>query len=100
LLDAAHGQFVKVLEWIAFKTGKTLKKIDPRGTSQHCHACLNRVSKTLADRRHECICGKSLPKDVNSGKLIKRIGIVGEDITSLKTAMALSVEEPRVLCTA
>jgi putative transposase len=100
LLDAAHGQFVKVLEWVAFKTGKTLKKIDPRGTSQHCHACLNRVNKTLGDRWHERVCGESLSRDVNSGKLIQRIGVVGKDITSLKTAMALSVEEPRVLCVA
>lgn len=100
LLDAAHGQFVKVLEWVAFKTGKTLKKIDSKGTSQHCYACLNRVSKTLADRWHECICGESLSRDVNSGKLIKRIGIVGEDITSLKTAIVQSIEEPRVLCSA
>lgn len=100
LLDAAHGQFVKVLEWVAFKTGKTLKKINPRGTSQHCHACLNRVSKTLSERWHDCVCGVSLPRDVNSAILIQKIAIVGEDITSLKTATALSVEEPRVLCSA
>jgi hypothetical protein len=60
-----------------------------------------KANKTKSSHdNHPSICGKSLSRDVNSGKLIKRIGIVGEDITSLKTAIALSIEEPRVLCTA
>ncbi len=90
MTDAALGQFVKVLKWVAFKLGKRVIEIDPRGTSQHCWNCLNRVPKSLKDRWHDCdSCGESLPRDVNSGKLIKRIGLltVGMDSASLKTAL-------------
>ncbi|EDX82555.1 transposase, IS605 family [Synechococcus sp. PCC 7335] len=90
LTDAALGQFVRVLKWVAFKLGKRVIQIDPRGTSQHCHACLNKTPKSLKNRWHECYhCGESLPRDVNSGKLIKRIGLlaVGMDSASLKTAL-------------
>ncbi len=90
MTDAALGQFVKILEWVAFKLGKRAIKIDPRGTSQYCHACLNKVPKSLKDRWHDCPhCPESLPRDVNSGKLIKWIGLqtVGMDSASLKNAL-------------
>jgi putative transposase len=90
MTDAALGQFVNILEWVAFKLGKRVMKVDPRGTSQHCHACLNKVPKTLKDRWHDCpVCLESLPRDVNSGKLIKWVGLntVGMDSASLKKAL-------------
>lgn len=90
MTDAALGQFVKILEWVAFKLGKRVIKVDPKGTSQHCHACLNKVPKVLADRWHNCPeCNESLPRDVNSGKLIKLIGLmtVGMECASLKNAL-------------
>jgi putative transposase len=90
MTDAALGQFVKILEWVAFKLGKRVLKVDPRGTSQYCHACLNQVPKSLKDRWHVCPnCLESLPRDVNSGKLIKWIGLntVGMDSASLKNAL-------------
>jgi putative transposase len=71
MTDAALGQFAKILEWVAFKLGKRVLKVNPRGTSQHCHACRNLVPKALKDRWHDCPhCLESLPRDVNSGKLI------------------------------
>ena len=68
----------------------------PFGMSQHCHACLNKVPKTLSERWHSCLCGASLPRDVNSGKLIKRIGhaVVGMESASLKTALTCGALEP------
>ena len=89
MTDAALGQFVKILKWVAFKLGKRVIEVDPRGTSQHCYACLNRTPKSLSDRWHNCNCGVSLARDINSGKLIKRIGLmtVGMDTASLKTAL-------------
>ncbi len=74
-LDAAHGQFVQILEWVAWKLGKSVVKVDPWGTSQYCHACLNKVPKTLNDRWHLCSCGASLNRDENSAKLIKSVGV-------------------------
>lgn len=33
MLDAAHGQFVQVLEFVAWKLGKVVSFVAPRGTS-------------------------------------------------------------------
>ena len=97
MTDAALGQFLnQVLPWVAFKLGKRVVKINPSGTSQYCHACLNKVPKDLSVRWHSCLCGESLPRDVNSGKLIKKIGLatVGMESASLKTALTCGVLEP------
>lgn len=103
MLDAAHGQFVQVLKFVAWKLGKVVKEVDPRGTSQHCWNCFAEVAKQLSDRWHSCQCGESLHRDDNSAKLIKKIGLIcsiaGAASTSLKTALDLRVERsPR--CTA
>lgn len=98
LLDAAHGQFVQVLKFVGWKLGKTVIEVNPKGTSQHCWNCLAEVPKTLKDRWHSCSCGEECHRDENSGKLIKRIGIVGMDVTSLKTALGVSKRSQR--CTA
>jgi putative transposase len=90
ILDAAHGQFIQVLKFVAWKLGKMIKEVNPNGTSQHCWSCLNQVPKQLKDRWHSCSCGEECHRDENSGKLIKRIGIVGTDIASLKTALGIS----------
>lgn len=93
MLDAAHGQFVQVLKFVAWKLGKVVREIDPRGTSQYCWSCLNKVSKELKDRWHSCLCGEELHRDLNSAKLIKKIGlvcpIVGTEYASLKTAQGI-----------
>lgn len=93
MLDAAHGRFVQVLKWVAWKLGKVVKEVNPSGTSQHCWNCFAEVAKQLSDRWHLCRCGESLHRDDNSAKLIKKIGlicsIVGMDYASLKTASEL-----------
>lgn len=101
--DAAHGQFVQVLKFVAWKLGKVVREVDPRGTSQYCWNCLAEVTKQLSDRWHSCQCGESLHRDDNSAKLIKKIELicstVGAASTSLKTALGLlSERSPR--CTA
>lgn len=99
MLDAAHGQFVQVLKFVARTLGKTVKEVNPSGTSQHCWNCLKQVPKLLKDRWHSCSCGEECHRDENSGKLIKRIGIVGTDVASLKTALGLSFQEkPAFYC--
>ncbi len=75
ILDAAHGQFAKVLKYVAWKLGKSVLFVDPKGTSQHCWNCLNKVPKELSDRWHSCECGEELDRDENSAKLIKKIGL-------------------------
>jgi putative transposase len=97
MADAALGQFLnQILPWVAFKLGKRVVKVSPNGTSQYCQACLNKVPKDLSDRWHQCSCGESLPRDVNSGKLIKRVGLatVGMECASLKTALTCGTLKP------
>lgn len=91
MTDAALGQFAQVLKWVAQKLGKRVIEVDPKGTSQYCNACLNKVPKELSDRWHRCQCGESLPRDINSGLLIKKIGLVcyslGMVTASVKNAL-------------
>ena len=103
LQDAATINSLDVLQYIAWKLGKRVVKVDPKGTSQHCWECLNRVSKSLSDRfaarheRHSCPkCGQELDRDYNSALLIQKIGLLStqeEDITSVKTAVRVSQTE-------
>ena len=66
LHDAAFGQFVQVLEYVGWKLGKKIIKVDPKGTSQHCWECLNRVSKSFSQHWHSCPrCGLELDRDYN-----------------------------------
>jgi putative transposase len=103
LFDAAHGQFA-VIKYVAWKLGKSVVFVDPKGTSQHCWICLNKVPKELSDRGHSCQCGESLDRDENSAKLIKKtctersrsIGLnyeSGGGSTSLKKALAKREKE-------
>jgi putative transposase len=91
MTDAALGQFANVLKWVAQKLGKRVIEVDPKGTSQHCWACLNKVPKELSDRWHSCQCGEELPRDINSGLLIKKIGLIcyslGMVTASVKNAL-------------
>lgn len=83
--DAGIAGFLnEILPYRAEKAGKQVIKVNPAGTSQHCAICLSRVSKTLSDRWHDCSqCGASMPRDLCSGILIKKVGL---DIASLKNA--------------
>ncbi|MEG3871745.1 transposase, partial [Microcoleus sp. Z1_B5] len=96
MLDAAHGQFASVLKYVAGKLGKSVLFVDPKGTSQHCWNCLNKVPKELSDRWHSCQCGESLDRDENSAKLIRKIGLSyesGGGTPSLKKAFAKKEKE-------
>jgi len=75
--DAGIAGFLnEILPYKAAKAGRLVVKVNPAGTSQHCAICLNRVPKELSDRWHECPhCGASMPRDVNSGALIKKVGL-------------------------
>lgn len=63
ILDAAWGQFIFYLTYKAACAGKTLVKVDPRGTSQECPSCNTIRKKVLFDRIHQCPCGLVLDRD-------------------------------------
>lgn len=75
--DAGIAGFLnEILPYKAAKAGRQVIKVNPAGTSQYCAICLNRVPKELSDRWHECpCCGASMPRDINSGILIKKVGL-------------------------
>lgn len=73
--DAGWNLFINCLKSKAEEAGKWAISVDPRNTSQECHACGKRVLKTLADREHVCSCGESLGRDHNSAKVIKARGL-------------------------
>ncbi len=75
--DAGIAGFLnEILPYKAAKAGRLVVKVNPAGTSQHCAMCLNRVPKELSDRWHSCShCGASMLRDVNSGILIKKVGL-------------------------
>jgi putative transposase len=97
--DSGLGQFAnQVLPFKAEKAGKRTVKVDPTGTSQHCAICLNRVPKELSDRWHSCEgCKAEMPRDTNSGILIKKVGL---GIASLKKARPGSARKRSPRCTA
>ncbi len=74
-VDAALGQFVQIFKFVAWKLGKKVVEVNPRGTSQYCYSCLNKVLKALSDRWHSCSCGVELQRDYNSAILIKKVGL-------------------------
>lgn len=75
--DAGIGGFLnEILPYKAAKAGRWVVKVNPAGTSQHCAMCLRRVPKELSERWHSCPeCGAEMPRDVNSGMLIKKVGL-------------------------
>ena len=94
--DAGIAGFLnEILPYVAERAGKQVVKVDPAGTSQHCAICLNRVPKELSDRWHNCPhCGASMPRDVNSGVLIKKVGL-GHRLTIKRESGATRRRSPR-----
>lgn len=98
--DARIAGFLnEILPYKAERAGRLVVKVNPAGTSQHCAICLNRVPKELSDRWHECSCGASMPRDLNSGILIKKVGLgvrltlKRESGTSRRRSLRLPVRE-------
>ena len=73
--DASWSSFARKSIHAADRLGKIIIFVDPWGTSQFCYNCLTWVPKTLVNREHLCpVCGVRLPRDVNSAKLVKKLG--------------------------
>ena len=73
ILDAAWGRFLDILTAVAVKRGKQVLRVDPRGTSQNCCVCEERVPKALSERVHDCPRCGSWDRDLNSAiEILKR----------------------------
>jgi putative transposase len=73
--DASWGTFGRMVCYKAESANGELAKVNPRGTSQDCSMCGNKVPKTLAQRWHRCpFCGISMHRDLNAARNIITIG--------------------------
>jgi putative transposase len=68
--DVSWASFFSKLAYKAESAGRTLRAVNPRGTSQTC-TCGTKVWKELSDREHLCTaCGLTAPRDVVSAQVI------------------------------
>ena len=73
--DAGWSSFIAKLADKAAEAGRTLRKVDARGTSQTC-LCGAEVRKTLAQRWHQCPdCGVSAARDHVSAQRMLGLGL-------------------------
>jgi len=74
--DLGFADFVHKLEWVAFKRGVTVTKIDRwYPSSKTCSNCGCVQDMPLHERIFECAaCGQVLDRDHNAAKNIKRVG--------------------------
>lgn len=73
VLDAGWSQFISILTTKAASAGLLVIAVDPRGTTQNCSSCGERVPKKLSDRWHSCSCGCSLSRDHNAALNVKKL---------------------------
>ena len=88
--DLSFASFLSILDWIAFKRGKQVVKIDRwYPSSQLCSGCgFQNKALTLRDRAWTCPhCGTQHQRDHNAAKNIKTAG---------SSARSLSASKPKV----
>jgi len=65
--DAGWGRFIGMIAYKAESAGGRLIQVDPRGTTQTCSRCGEKVEKSLSDRIHECPhCELIMDRDHNA----------------------------------
>ncbi len=73
--DLGFAQFMSILEWVAFKRGKQVVKIDRFApTTKVCSGCGQKHHLTLRDRVLNCDCGLTIDRDHNAAINILRAG--------------------------
>ncbi|MFB8789037.1 MAG: transposase [Potamolinea sp.] len=76
-LDAAFGQFLNLLEWVAKKHQVYFARVNPDGTSQTCPKCGTHTGKKeLSQRVHKCgECGYETDRDHAASEVIRLRGL-------------------------
>ena len=76
-LDAAFGQFLNLLEWVAKKHQVYFARVNPNGTSQTCPKCGTHTGKKeLSQRVHKCDgCGYETDRDHAASLVIRLRGL-------------------------
>ena len=82
ILDAGWGQFLSILSTKAANAGLLTVGVNPKGTSQNCSNCGQKVPKKLSERKHSCpYCGFEADRDINAAINIKNLA-VGHPVSS------------------
>ena len=76
-LDAAFGQFITILKWVAWKRDVFVAEVDKNYTSQICPKCdFHTGKKLLSEREHYCPeCGYKTNRDIAAAEVIRDRGI-------------------------
>lgn len=82
ILDASWGEFLSKLAYKAEEAGRKFIKVNPKGTTQNCSRCGEKVPKTLQVRIHYCTnCDLILDRDINAAKNILTLAQSVLDVT-------------------
>jgi putative transposase len=78
-LDAGFGQFLNILQWVAWKRGVYFDKVNKDYTSQVCPHCdAHTGKKDLKERVHACPeCGYTTHRDVAAAQIVRNRGVSG-----------------------
>jgi putative transposase len=94
--DLGFSSFVSILEWVAFKRGKQVVKIDRfTPTTKTCSGCGRCHHLTLRDRVLNCDCGLVIDRDHNAAINIKTAGTsaVFQSVRQSKVRLRQRVDE-------
>lgn len=76
IADVAWNQLISFSSYKAANAGKVCKTVNPKGTSQRCSDCGNKVQKDLSVRVHHCTsCGLKICRDLNAALNILTLGL-------------------------
>lgn len=92
IADVAWGQFVQYTAYKAENAGRTVLRVNPRGTTQTCSGCGEVVPKDLRVRVHDCPhCGLKLDRDLNAALNILARGLasIGADVSVTRRSPSL-----------
>ncbi len=95
-LDAAHGEFLRILKWVCWKRGVFYAEVDFTGTSQTCPSCgANTGKKELSVRVHRCPeCGYTTDRDIAAAQVVMQRGLAAVGQTVKMFGEGLSVGSP------
>ncbi len=95
-LDAAHGEFLRILKWVCWKRGVFYAEVDANRTSQICPNCQTVTGKKeLSERVHDCPeCGYTTNRDVAAAQVVMQRGLAAVGCTVKMLSEGLRVASP------
>lgn len=83
--DAGWSRLMEFTSYKAVRAGGRVVRVDPRHSSNECHACGVRTP-TAIGQTFVCACGVAMNRDHNAALTILRRGVVAPDAKTAKAA--------------